>query len=142
MNTKQIAQKWFDELWNKKNSDVIDELLDDSVCGVSEGGEIKGPCEFRSAVYEPLVAAFPDVKVTIDGLVAEEDEIVIRWTASATHAGPFAHLKATGKRVKFSGMTWQRIKNGKIVAGADSYNLHGLLALLESDAESGSVRRG
>lgn len=142
MNPKQVAQRWFEEVWNKKNPAVIDELMEPTADCVSEGGTILGPAEFRSKVYDLLIAAFPDVRISIDGLIAEGEDVVIRWTVHATHKGPFGHLKPSGKRVKFSGMTWQRIREGQIVCGSDSYNLHGLVAFLESDAESTSVRRG
>lgn len=142
MNPKQIAQRWFEEVWNKKNPAVIAELMDASAAGVTEAGPIKGPAEFKQLAYDPLIAAFPDVKVVIDGMIAEQNEVATRWTLSATHKGPLAHLAATGKRVTFSGMTWQRFKDGKMIAGADSYNLHGVLAFLATDAESASVRRG
>jgi steroid delta-isomerase-like uncharacterized protein len=141
MNSKQLAHRWFEEIWNKKNPAVIDELMDPEAVGITEGGEIKGPASFRTMVYEPLVAAFPDVKITVDGMIAENDEVVIRWTVLATHKGALMHLAASNKRVKFSGMTWQRFRGEKIIAGSDSYNLHGLLAFLSSGTESVSVRR-
>lgn len=142
MNAKQVAQRWFEEVWNKRNPAVIDELMDASAVCATEGGPIRGPGDFRSLVYNPLITAFPDVKITLDGLIAEGEEVAIRWTVHATQKGPFAHLKPSGKAVAFSGMTWQRIRGGKIVAGSDSYNLHGLIAFLETDAECTSVRRG
>lgn len=141
MNAKQIAQRWFEEVWNRKNPAVIAELMDPSAEAFAEGGTIRGPDEFRSAIYEPLVAAFPDVRIAIDGLVAENDEVVVRWTVTATHQGPLAGINPTGKQVRFSGMTWQRVRQGKIVAGSDSYNFHGLLAFLSTGTESASVRR-
>lgn len=142
MTPKQIAQRWFEELWNNHDPAVIAELMDPSSSGVTEGGPIKGPAEFRAAVYDPLIAAFPDFKVKIEGTVAEQDEVVVRWTANATHRGQMAQLSATGKRVRFSGMTWLRFRGGKIVEGSDSYNLHGLMAFLSTGLESASVRRG
>lgn len=142
MNTKQLAQKWFEEVWNKKNGAFIAEMMDPSVVGVTEGGEVRGPADFKQKVFEPLVQAFPDVKVTVEGIISEGDEAAVRWTVSATHKGVLMHLAATGKRVKFSGITWLKFKNGRIVGGSDSYNLHGLIGFLTDGTESASVRRG
>ena len=141
MDNKQVARRWFQEVWNNKNPAVISELMDASAVGVTEGGEIKGPDQFRAAVYEPLVQAFPDAKISLDGLIAEGDDVVIRWTVTATHKGPLMHLEPTERRVRFSGMTWQRFRDGKIVGGSDSYNFHGLIAFLSSGDECASVRR-
>lgn len=140
MNTKQLAQTWFDELWNKKNAAIIEEMMDPAAAGVSEGGAIVGPANFKQMVFDPLTQAFPDLRLTIDGVIAEGDQAAVRWTVSGTHRGPMIHLKATGKRVRFSGMTWLEFKNGKLVAGADSFNLHGLLAALAEGTECGSIR--
>jgi hypothetical protein len=63
MDTKELACRWFEEVWNKRNAAVIAEMMDEKATGVSEGGEIKGPDAFRTMVYEPLVQAFPDAKV-------------------------------------------------------------------------------
>jgi steroid delta-isomerase-like uncharacterized protein len=140
MTTKQLAQKWFDELWNNHNPAIIAQIMDASAVGVTEGGEIHGPDEFRKAVYEPLIQAFPDVGVAIDGMIAEGEEVAVRWTVAATHHGALGEVPASGKQVRFSGMTWFKFKNGKIVSGADSYNLHGLIAYLSGGPASATVR--
>jgi steroid delta-isomerase-like uncharacterized protein len=140
MNPKELALKWFDEVWNKKKPATIAEMMDVASVGLSEGGEIKGPDEFRTAVYEPMVRAFPDVNVKVDSIISEGDEVALRWTVTASHFGPMMDLAASGKRVKFSGMTWLKFANGKIVGGSDSYNLHGLVSFLSGGPESASVR--
>ncbi len=140
MNTKELARQWFDSVWNQKDPAVMYQLMHSDAAGVSEGGEIKGPDAFRTLVYEPMVRAFPDVSVSVDRIIAEGDELALRWTFTGTHKGPFLDIPPTGKRVKFSGMTWLEFKQGKIIAGADSYNLHALIALLGGGPESASVR--
>jgi predicted ester cyclase len=139
MNTKQLATRWFEELWNKKNPEVIAEIMDASAVGVTEGGVIHGPGEFRASVYEPFVKAFPDLKVKIEGVLAEGDDVALRWTASATHTGPLLHVSPSGRPVKFSGITWLTFKGGKLVKGSDSYNFHGLMAYLGGGQPTASV---
>ena len=140
MNAKEVARMWFEEVWNKRNEVAITELSASEVCGLSEGCSLNGPAAFKLKVFEPMVTAFPDVKVTIDGLVSEGDEVVVRWTALATHQGAFGDIPPSGRRIQFSGMTWQKIQSGKIVAVTDSYNLNGLIDLLATGKESASVR--
>lgn len=139
MQSKQLAKKWFVELWNKKNAAIIDAMMAPNASGLTEGGEIKGPAHFKSLVFEPFITALPDVKVKLNGIVAEKNEAVVRWTASGTHCGPLATVAPSGRRVKFSGMTWLKFSRGKIVAGSDSYNLNGLIAYLASGTQSASV---
>ena len=139
MHNREIVRTWFDSVWNQKNPATIAQLMSPDAAGVTETGEVTSPAEFKKAVYDPLVAAFPDVKISLDGIVTEGDEAAVRWTILATHTGPLAHLRPSGRRVKFSGMTWLKFKDGKIVGGADSYNLDGLLAALSEGRESATV---
>ena len=142
MKPKDVAQKWFDEVWNKKNIAMITELSDPSACGAGESCSINEPEEFKRLVFLPMVSAFPDVRLAIDGLVAEGDEVVVRWTASATHEGALGNIPPSGRRVRFTGMTWLKIPEGKIVEAMDSYNHHGLLEYLATGTENASVRKG
>jgi steroid delta-isomerase-like uncharacterized protein len=65
--------------------------------------------------YTALWGGFPDLKIHIDALVGEGDEVVWRVTASGTHNGTFQGLPATGKAVKFGAHYTFRFENGKIV---------------------------
>src|SRR5215831_12308131 len=47
--------------------------------------------------------AFPDVRHSIDDLVAEGDRVVLRTTAQATHRGLFEGIEPTGRAVEFTG---------------------------------------
>jgi|SRR5882724_2122765 len=140
MNTKQLTLKWFDEVWNQKNSGFISEMMDSSTVGMTESGEFKGPDGLRAALYEPFIRAFPDVHVTVDRIIAEGDEVAVRWTAVATHLGPLMSLSASGKRIRFSGMSWIRFKSERIAEGYDSYNMQGLLDHLAGGPPSASVQ--
>lgn len=137
---KAIARRWFEHVWNRKNPVVLTELMDPSAVGITEGGPIRGPDEFRTHVFEPLSKAFPDFRVSIDGMVSEGNDVMLRWSFKATHGGPFGPVPASGRRVACSGMTWLKCRKGKIVGGSDSYNLHGLIAYLSSGAECATVR--
>lgn len=140
MTTKDLALRWFEEIWNRKNAAVIHEMLDAAGIGCTEGGTVVGPEAFVAEMFEPLNAAFPDLQLTLHGIVADGDDAVARWTATATHAGPLGPIPATGKKVRFSGMTWLRFRDGKVVEGADRWNQHGLLALLSTGAETATVK--
>lgn len=140
MTPKELAHKFFDRVWNEKDTSVIDELLAPDVVGTSEGDEVRGPAGFRASVYEPITTAFPDVRLTIHDIVADEHQAAVRWTVHGTHTGPLMHLPASGRKVKFTGITWLKFQDGKIISGADSYNLHGLIAYLSAGQECASVR--
>jgi len=59
--------------------------------------------------------AFPDMRVTVEDLVAEGDRVAARVTMRGTHRGVFQGLAPTGKRVEVRAMDMFRISDGKIV---------------------------
>jgi steroid delta-isomerase-like uncharacterized protein len=58
-------------------------------------------------------AAFPDMQITIEDLIAEGDRVAKYWSFVATHQGEYAGAAPTGKLVTWSGVTIYRIVGGK-----------------------------
>lgn len=117
-----LARRWIEEVWNHRRTDTIDEMLtDESVCH-SESGPLRGKDEFKQRVHAPLLAAFPDLRVNVEGTVAEGDDVVVRWAATGTHLGDGLGFPGTGREVSFRGMTWIRYRDGKMVEGVDCWN--------------------
>ena len=125
-----LARRWFEEVWNQRRKQTIDDLIaPESVCQAA-GGELRGPAMFQALVYEPFVDAFPDLRVTVEGTVAEGDQVVVRWTAKGTHTGPGLGLIPTGRPIFLRGMTWIRFAEGKMVEGWDCWNYREMLESL------------
>jgi steroid delta-isomerase-like uncharacterized protein len=139
--TRKLARRWFDELWNKRNGDALPRLMHTAAVGDTEGGMITGHAEFYYKLHGPLLAAFPDLKVTIDGIVAEEADAVVRWTMTATHAGDMMGIQASNRKIRVGGMSWLRFDtDGKVIAGWDRWNAAGLFAGLRSGVSSATVK--
>jgi steroid delta-isomerase-like uncharacterized protein len=142
MNSGKLAREWFESVWGRRDPDAIARLMHPDAGGLTESGEIRGPEAFRTEVYDTLIEAFPDIEIDIDGIIAEGDEAVVRWTLRATHSGRFLDLPVSGRRLRCSGMTWLRFAAGRITEGADRYNLHALVGFLATGEESATVRDG
>ncbi len=114
---KAVARRVFDEVWNGRNLDVLDEVLtDDYRNNTPEFGvtpDRQGVKQWTQGVHQ----AFPDGRFTVEEMVAEGDRVVTRWTAEGTHTQPFLEIPATNKRVKVAGVTMDRIEDGKIAEG-------------------------
>src|SRR5262245_65880344 len=94
-----LARRWFDEVWNQRRPEIIDELLTpESVCH-SAIGALRGPDEFKTKAMAMFVSAFPDLNVTVEGAVEEGDHVVVRWVATGTHTGPGTGIPPTGRPV-------------------------------------------
>ena len=63
----------------------------------------------------PYFTAFPDLKATVEDLIAEGDKVVARWTMRGTHENTVRDIPATGKKVTVNGVTIKRMTDGKVV---------------------------
>jgi predicted ester cyclase len=60
-------------------------------------------------------SAFPDMRYTIDALIAEDDLVSVFYTWEGTHSGELGGIPATGTRVTAMGAMACRVADGKIV---------------------------
>ncbi len=72
--------------------------------------------------------AFPDMHITVDDQLAEGDRVATRWHATMTHDGDLMDTPATGQRVTITGITIDRLEDGKIV---EAWRNMDTLALLQ-----------
>jgi steroid delta-isomerase-like uncharacterized protein len=61
-----------------------------------------------------MFTAFPDMRFTVEDVVAEGDKVVVRYSIQGTHQGPFMGLPATGKAFTTTAIVILRFENGKI----------------------------
>ncbi len=120
---KAPARSVLEEMFNKGNLDVADELLapdyvdhdpamPEDVCGPEGFKEYVGA--FRSA--------FSDLHIQIEDQIAKGDKVVTRWTGTGKHAGELAGIAPTGNHVTLPGMEIERISDGKLVEGWEGYD--------------------
>jgi len=121
----QLARKWFEEVWNQRMEATVYELLHPDVVGHMEGLEVRSPSDFAQA-RAALLDGLPDLRVTVEAVISEGDDVVVRWSATGTHRGPGLGLAPSLRRATFRGMSWMVFSEGRIVEGWDSWN-QGLL---------------
>ena len=129
---RALAKRWFEEVWNRRRTETVDELLAQEGVGHMEGGDVRGPEAFK-AVRADLLRAFPDMRGEIEDTVAEGDHVVIRWNVRGTHGGEGLGAQPTGRSVDFRGMTWMTFRGGKLIEGWDSWNLGLLLQRIRTE---------
>jgi steroid delta-isomerase-like uncharacterized protein len=124
---KALVHRYYDELWNRWELGLVDELLAPDVgFRGSLGIEVRGRAGFRD--YVALVrGAFPDFHNAVEELVSEGDRVVARLTYRGTHRGPLFGLTPTGRRIHYAGVALFRIAEGRI---ADGWVLGDTLGLL------------
>ena len=128
---RNLARRWFEEVWNARRDAAVHELLAENAVAHMEGADLVGPERFLEA-RAALVGAFPNIRVTVEDVVADVDHAVVRWSAEAHHTGELLGIPPSGRLVQFRGMTWMTFKDGKIVEGWDAWNLGALLETCRS----------
>jgi predicted ester cyclase len=78
------------------------------------------------------LAAFPDIRCTVDDVIAEGDKVVLRITFQGTHLGefrtPLGTIPATGRRIRMGSTTIYRLVDGRV---AEEWPQHDWLGLLQ-----------
>ncbi len=113
---KSLIHRFYEEVWNKGNLEVSDEVFDSAYVRNDAGGPAPaGGPEGQKKIAAAFRSAFPDGHMTIDFVMAENDMVAARWTIEGTQKGKWAGAEPSGKHVKFSGINIFRFKNGKVV---------------------------
>jgi len=73
-----------------------------------------------------MAAAFPDGRWAVDDVVAEGEQVVLRYTFRGTHQGDLMGIPPTGKAITLTGMTIYRIVDGTLVEFWESLDRLGL----------------
>ena len=78
-----FMHRWFEEVWNNKREDAIDEMFAEDGVGYGLGPEnINGPENFK-VFHRAFVSAYPNLKVTVEDTVVEGDKIATRSGSAA-----------------------------------------------------------
>lgn len=131
-DSERIARRWFEEVWNQRNEGAIGTLMSEGCVGISVVGETRSARDWIEACYRPLVTTVPDLRITIDGVTATDDEVAVRWQATGTHQGDGLGIAPSGKPIHIRGLTWMRIRGGQIVEGQDGWDFGSLLRELSA----------
>jgi steroid delta-isomerase-like uncharacterized protein len=130
-DNKAIARRLYEEVWNKRRLGFVDELISPSHAlndPLASDSQV-GPKLYKQRVVE-FTTSFPDLRFTIEDMIAEKGKVVASWTFSGTHKGEFRDIPATGKKVSVEGITIHHITNGKILDSFARWDALGLMRQL------------
>jgi steroid delta-isomerase-like uncharacterized protein len=125
---KELERRMYEEIFNKKNMGAVEQFYatnwtsDTLLPGMASG------IEGMKQQHAMINAAFPDMQVKLEDVIAEGDKLACLWTATATHKGEFMGMPPTGKRVTMRGIHIDRIASGKIV---QTWGLSDALGLMQ-----------
>jgi steroid delta-isomerase-like uncharacterized protein len=129
---KALARRFIEEIWNQKNLVIAKELIAATYVFHTPGsppGLPPGPEGFQQFA-SAFLTAFPDVYTSIEDQLAEGDKVVTRWTSHGTNTGSLFGMPTTGKSAIITGITIDRVADGKIVESWDELDQLGMLQQL------------
>jgi predicted ester cyclase len=105
---KALVRAVFERIVNERDLELAErivaaEYVDHSA---ASGSVARGPASLRDFVARQR-AAYPDARVVVEDIMAEEDRVAARISMTGT--------PANGRPVRFRGTVWWRIAEGKIV---------------------------
>lgn len=126
----EVGRLWFEKVWNDRDSTMIPELMAPDGIGYTEGDQkitgIGAFLEYRNQ----FLTAMPDLDIEIVDSLADDHAVCVHWHATGTHTGAGLGLDPTGQLVSFRGVTWFKVKDGKLTEGRDFWNMDGLMNTL------------
>lgn len=73
-----------------------------------------------------LGAAFPDMAMTFEPVVVENDKVGVHWTNHFTHQGAYMGVPPTGKAIALTGTYIRRVEDGRVAEEWDTTDIFGL----------------
>jgi len=125
---------------NSGNLDVLNDVFTPNVVDHDHAPDQgPGPQGFIH-FFETLRGAFPDLHVTPEHMVVDDDNVAFAYTITGTQQGDFLGVAPTGKRISARGMQIGRFEGGKIVERWGSSDELGILHQLGVSPERVVIR--
>jgi steroid delta-isomerase-like uncharacterized protein len=133
-----IIREHFEQIWNNKDVSGIERFIAHDYRGFDAAELISGIAGYKQH-FETITTAFPDLRITIEVLMAEENREAARWLVEATHTGRLGDIPPSGKRVAMTGIAIIRTRNDQIVEEHANSDALGLLTQIGITPESVNV---
>ena len=131
---KALVRRYYGEVMDGGRLELLPELVAPGFRNHGPSGQVGGP-EGLARLIGGFRAALPDLRVTVEQIVAEGDLVSTRWRARGTHRGTLLGIPATGKALEVTATVVDRIADGRIVerwANQDDLGLLRQLGLVPS----------
>lgn len=112
---KALVRHMEEEIFNKRNLAAVDDFISPQyVLHAASEGPSPGRDAIRDSIARYL-AGFPDLRISIDQILAEDDKVVGVFTFTGAHDGELFGLPPTGRRISVRQIAVYRIEEGKVV---------------------------
>jgi steroid delta-isomerase-like uncharacterized protein len=111
---ERVVEAFLQDVVNEHNGDhATSYLTPDMEWYGGTVGTVSGS-ENVAGLFSGVVAAFPDIHLTIEDIFGEGDKVVVRVVVSGTQKGPILGIPASGRQVQWDGVDLYHLREGKI----------------------------
>jgi predicted ester cyclase len=110
---KALMRRVYEEMWNRADPAAAAELF-------------ASPDGVERFVRQFLIS-FPDLQHTVEGMLAEGDQVAAQFSARGTHSREWLGFAATGRPIQYTGLTLARIDGDKIIEHHTWWDKAGLI---------------
>lgn len=101
------------------------------LCAVGYGAQINGFPEMDRAAHHGMALgfykAFPDLRHTVEEVVADDKQVAVRFRITGTHQGDFMGHPATAKPINVVATAILKIQDNRVTNLKGVFDLHALL---------------
>ena len=130
LKVAKYEQVWIDGL-NRGDVSVADQsFAPNCVIHMAGAPEPDLSVEAFKQLVAGLLAAFPDLRITVVDQIIFGDKVATRWVAEGTHDGPLGEAQPTGKRAKFDGLILDHMIGEQVAERWEQWDQVGMLQQL------------
>lgn len=126
---KAIARRFIEEVFAQGRAETVDEIVAKDFRSHAWPSTGDGPGDVKGAI-ERVSHGLEDIAFEIEDMIAEEDRVAARVTASARQVGEFMGIPPGGKSYRIGEIHIFRIADGQIVEHWDQIDTMGLMQQL------------
>lgn len=128
---KMLVRRFFSEGFNKGSLTHVNEFIASNFVNHDPATpDLPSGPEGYKQLITTYRTAFPDVYMNIEDMIAEGNQVVVRWTAHGRQTGPLMSIPPTGKQGTVTGISIFRLTDGLITETWVNWDTWGMLQQL------------
>ena len=125
---KALVRRFITEVFEQGRPEAVDELCADDFIGHTWGNADKAGLKQAMA---RVASALADAHFQLDDVIAEDDRVAVRVTATARQVGEFMGIPASGRSYTIGEIHIFRLRDGKVSEHWHEFDRTGLIQQLQ-----------
>jgi steroid delta-isomerase-like uncharacterized protein len=126
---KQLVRRFVQEIFVDGNADAVDELVAEDFVPHTWPSTGDGRADLKRAI-ERVSKSLSDPSFAIEDMIAEDDRVAVRLTASARQTGEFMGIPPSGTSYTIGEIHIFRMRDGKVTEHWHQFDQMGMMRQL------------